>query len=411
MRRREEHERVAREIGAVRAPGEGEALERAVALGAEELRDRPRSAGGRLGRSILAGVAVAGAGAALVLTPAGAEVRDWMADAIDDDSTVQREALTNLPSGGEVLVSAGDGVWIVGDDGERRRLGDYEQATFSPRGLFVAASRENELTALTPEGEVRWSISRPALVRDPVWAPSGYRIAYREGLGVAVVAGDGTEPRVLAAGSRAAPSWRPPPEGVDARYAPNELTYFSNDAIRTMDVDSEPHVTEIWFRALPDQPREIDWVSPDRLVLTFAHAVRVYDRSGRLVREVPIPRETLVGQVAASPDGTRLAIVLRQTSRRGEPQGRLMLARIEGGALRQRTVFAGSGTFGRPFFSPDGSRVLLPWLDTDQWLFISPADDQKLLRRVIAVGDIARGFDPGGRGPAPPPRVEGWCCP
>ena len=46
-------------------------------------------------------------------------------------------------------------------DGAKRRLGDYAGAAWSPNGLFVVAWQGRELTALTPGGEVRWSLPGP----------------------------------------------------------------------------------------------------------------------------------------------------------------------------------------------------------------------------------------------------------
>ena len=45
--------------------------------------------------------------------------------------------------------------------GRSRRLGGYRDAAWSPFGRFVAAAGENELVALEPDGDVRWSLARP----------------------------------------------------------------------------------------------------------------------------------------------------------------------------------------------------------------------------------------------------------
>jgi hypothetical protein len=49
-------------------------------------------------------------------------------------------------------------------------------------------------------------------------------------------------------------------------------------------------------------------------------------------------------------------------------------------------------------WSPNGRRLLVPWPDADQWLFLD-ADGG----RVAAIGNIARQF--GGRA-----RTVEWCC-
>ena len=55
-----------------------------------------------------------------------------------------------LPAG-RLLVSSAHGTWIVRGDGTRLRLGPWTAATWSPRGLYVAAWRGRELSAVAPE--------------------------------------------------------------------------------------------------------------------------------------------------------------------------------------------------------------------------------------------------------------------
>ena len=88
-------------------------------------------------------------------------------------------ALFSLPAPGRLLVAADSGAWVVDEDGSKRRLGSYREASWSPFGRFVVASRRNELVALTPGGEVRWTLARPD-VRFPRWGgtKTDTRIAY-----------------------------------------------------------------------------------------------------------------------------------------------------------------------------------------------------------------------------------------
>lgn len=404
-----EGDAIGERIRALRAPHEPEALERAVVLAATE--SERRGGASHSSKRRAAGGLAAGAAAlvaAIVLTPAGASVRDWIGDAVDGASAPARTTLGHLPSGGSLLVQSESGPWVVRADGSRRLLGDYEAATWSPRGLFVGVSRGNQLSAVDPEGEVQWSISRPGRISDPRWAPSGYRVAFREGGGLGVVVGDGTAPRTLIGTvAPVAPSWRPPPEDTDARYAPNVLTYVQSRSIATVDVDTG---RELWRQSTARRARSVEWAGPNRLVMSTINGIRVFDRSGRPLGSPPLPPATTIDSVAASPDGERIAIVLRDVAEMPDSRSRLYLARIAGGERRQRTVFSGFGSFGTPTFSPDGEWLLLPWEDTDQWLFIAPSTDRKLLRRVSAVGEIARQFDPGGRGRPLAPEVVGWCC-
>ena len=74
-----------------------------------------------------------------------------------------KPALRSLPAAGELLVESEQGPWIVREDGSKRLLGDYEEASWSqPRGLYVAATDGRTLLAVEPDGTVRWTITAPA---------------------------------------------------------------------------------------------------------------------------------------------------------------------------------------------------------------------------------------------------------
>src|SRR5947208_982595 len=122
-------------------------------------------------------------------------------------------ALVSLPTSGRLLVQSAKGPWLVEPDGSRRLLGPYRDVSWSPHGLFLAATRPNELLALDPKGHVRWSLARPA-VRFPRWTGSrtDTRIAYLSGSRLHLVAGDGTRDVDLCgepATALVAPAWRP----------------------------------------------------------------------------------------------------------------------------------------------------------------------------------------------------------
>ncbi len=70
-------------------------------------------------------------------------------------------------------------------------------------------------------------------------------------------------------------------------------------------------------------------------------------------------------------------------------------------------LFSGVGRFSDLAWSPDGRWLLVAWPDADQFLFIRTPG----VRKIVAVSNIAREFDPGRPGRATFPEVIGWCCP
>jgi hypothetical protein len=176
---------------------------------------------------VLAAVAVV---AGAVASPPGQAVLDSIREVVGIERA--RPALFSLPAPGQLLVESADGVWVVQADGSKRRLGDWREASWSPLGRFVVVARANELAALEPDGDVRWSLARPR-VRFPRWAGDRIdtRIAYLSGTSLRVVAGDGTDDRLLRRNVAAvAPAWLP---GEGFRLA------YTDGAGRTVAVDAD----------------------------------------------------------------------------------------------------------------------------------------------------------------------------
>ena len=121
-----------------------------------------------------------------------------------------RTALFRLPAPGRLLVESAKGPWIVRPDGSKRLLGPYREASWSPHGLFLAATGRDELAAVEPGGRVHWTLARPA-VRFPRWTGTrtDTRIAYLTGGRLHLVAGDGTGDREIARAAPVAAAWRP----------------------------------------------------------------------------------------------------------------------------------------------------------------------------------------------------------
>lgn len=191
------------------APGEQEAGERAWAVVRRAYAERePVGWPRRHARPLLA-AAVVVAAAAAVLSPPGRSVVHSLRKAVGVEHA--KTELFWLPAPGRLLVSGRGGTWIVNADGSRRRLGSYRDAAWSPHGLFVAATKRNELVALDPKGNVRWTLPRRS-PRFPAWTGtlSDTRIAYISGGKLRIVAGDGTGDHAVGRASLVSPpSWMP----------------------------------------------------------------------------------------------------------------------------------------------------------------------------------------------------------
>jgi dipeptidyl aminopeptidase/acylaminoacyl peptidase len=344
------------------------------------------------------GRVIALAFAALLVAAAvamAAEPPKWVRTVLGDVTPPRtvRASLGSLPAG-RLLVSSAEGTWIVSGDGTRLRLGPWTAATWSPRGLYIAAWRGRELSAVAPDGRVAWTLAAPAAVRDARWSPDGYRIAYRRADGLAVVAGDGTAPRVLAAKTRpVAPAWRP--------GEPHTLAWVTaRGQVEVRDVDTG---RVAWRSAAAIAGvRELRWSADgQRLLARGPHRLVVLDVRGSRVWRVRLPAGATVNAAAWAPRGRRLAVVLSASATSS--------LFVTGSArLPQRPTFATTGTLGSLAWSPDGTRLLVRWREGDQWLLLAPSTRRASARgtrgpRITAIAGISRRF--GGA-----PAVQGWCC-
>ena len=300
-------------------------------------------------------------------------------------------ALFELPADGRVLATSGRGVWVVQRDGSKRLLGRYREASWSPFGRFVVAARANELAALDPDnGELRWSLSRPA-VRYPRWGGTrtDTRIAYLSGSTLRVVSGDGRPDRLLARRvAGVAPAWRPGPGHV--------LVYATvGGGLRAVEADSG----RVRWRAPELGPvSALEWSRDGRrLVVRGPRSLRVLGADGRVRLDLLGAQAAPVVTAALAPGGGALAFVQRAAGR----STLWMIPRLRPDGSAARRVFAGAGTFTEVAWSPDGGWLLLAWRDADQWIFIRSSG----VRRLEAVSSISRQL----RAPAFP-RVEAWCC-
>ncbi|MGI8727607.1 MAG: hypothetical protein ACR2K6_08025 [Solirubrobacterales bacterium] len=379
-------------IRRLRVPDEEKARRRSLELVRQAAAERqpPRRRLPRLARHATAALLALLAAIGLAFSPAGAKV----AELIDADGVGKpADTLDRIPGGGRILAETFRGAWIVNSDGSKRRLGDYDEVSFSaPLAANVAAADNRSLSAVGVDGEVRWSIVAPDRVRDPRWSPNGFRVAYRGGTELRLVNGDGTGDRALDRRATGAPAWRPLDPERPAE--PQALAYPAPDR-RVVAIEPATG-RELWETGAGRPAREIDWPTRDRVVITRAREIEV--RSGGDGREraalTPLGDAFIVDSDAA-PDGRRIAYV---TSTGKNSQ--LWLARVnDRGQTRQRRVLTAPGAvgFSSVSFSPDGSRLLLAWQGLDQWLFINPDPSRKQLGGLISFGDLSEQFTSGGR--------------
>jgi hypothetical protein len=286
--------------------------------------------------------------------------------------------LFRLPTAGRLLVNSGSGPWIVQADGSKRHLGGWRDAAWSPHGLYVVASRANELAALDPQGHVRWTLSRPA-VRFPSWGGStaDTRIAYLTTSRLHVVAGDGTQDGDaggMPAAARVAPAWQPG-KGLLLAYVTTRGRVRSFDAAGSSSWQSS---------VLFPHPRSLEWSTDGRLLLVATRDKVAVLRDGR-----PLAVRSERVRAATFRPGTHDVTLIRQRNGTSEA------------LVADRVVFRGTGSFGDLAWSPDGRWLLVTWPTADQWVFVRVTGP----RRIVAVSNVTRQFGGGAF-----PTIAGWCC-
>lgn len=338
-------------------------------------------------RLLLVGIALAVVIAAAVASPPGRAVFQKVREAVGVQHA--EPALFSLPSKGRLLVVSSDngGVWLVGEDGYKRRLGSYTDAQWSPHGLYVVATTAHELVALDVDHGVRWTLARRAYW--PRWEGTRVdtRIAYMTPAGLRVVAGDGTGDHLLDRYAQdVPPAWDP--------LRLHTVAYFSGGAIVLRNADTGRIV---WRAPITVLPSDLTWSTDGRyLAVTSSHEVVVLDARGKVHRTVTALGEGFA-DAAFQPRSHMLAVSLR-TPRGGEI--RVVDVDRPGHA---RLLFAGPGTFGDIVWSPDGRWLLLAWPTADQWLFLHGS-------RVHAVANIKEQF-PRADHLGPMLQLDGrWCC-
>ena len=358
---------IRRELLGVEVPDEHEARGRAWTLVEHAYASREARGGTRISlRPALAAVtAVALLGAAL--TPPGRAVLDGVRSVVGVEGA--EPALFRLPASGRLLIHGDSGAWIVRADGSERYLGRYDEASWSPQGLFVAVAGHRVLAAVDPLGNIRWKLPRRAVSR-PRWAPSGFRVAYLSGRSLRVVIGNGEGDRLLVRRvRRVAPIWLPTTRS-------HHLAYVAADgSLRVLDADTRRRVdargTEFWISR-----------NDSALVLRQRGS-----RAPVTLRQAPA--------VSVAPRSRRVAFVRR--TRAGSSE----VLVTSGGPDDARRVFSGTGNFTDVEWSPDERWLAIGWKTADQIVFVRVAGR----RRIEAAADVSSQFGSGRF-----PSLAGWCC-
>jgi hypothetical protein len=378
-----------RALGRFRAPDEAAAQERTWAVVRAAYREREPVIRRRSRRRLVLVPAIALLLAAVTLSPAGASVRRWIRHALGVPHAAP--ALFRLPATGSVLVSGGGGTWTVAADGSSRRLGSWRDASWSPRGLYVAVTRHDQLAAVDPHGTLHWALARPA-VQDPRWyPPTGYRVAYLSGHSLRVVAGDGTADHLVATGvASVAPAWQP---GHAYR-----LAYVTRKGLLVVrDADTR---RAIWTARLSSSPTQLAWSSDgNRLLAVTAAQANLYDQQGRSVSTISAPPGAPIRDASLSPNGGAIALI-----RGAADQDVIVVTPASGPHQQSRGVLSGAG-LRQLAWSPDGRWLLVGWPAADQWVFVRVAG----MPRIAAVSKIARQFS-ASSSRVGFPQIEGWCC-
>jgi WD40 repeat protein len=278
-----------------------------------------------------------------------------------------------------VLAISRTGAYAIQPNGNTQHLGSFSEAGWSPHGEHVVGVDGRRLVAVDPEGTLKWTLVRRG-VHDPAWSTRlGFAVAYLQGRTLRVVDGTGsaaTDRPVRTGAAAVRPAWRPHSDRV--------LTYATGGGmIETVDVITR---RGLWKAQVSQAPLALAWSRDGRrLVALSSRSVTVLDRSGRVLRTIALPG--VARDLALHPSGARAAVVVgsgvEEVPLTGGKPHRLFQGDVDGLA-----------------WSPDGSRLLLGWRDTGQWLLFGPGGRKRALNKVSRELGAVGGF----------PRVAGWCC-
>jgi dipeptidyl aminopeptidase/acylaminoacyl peptidase len=340
---------------------------------------------------LLTAVAIVAVVVAASLSPPGRAVFERVRRAVGVEHA--SPALLSLPAPGKLLVVSSEhgGTWIVDTDGARRRIGAWQYASWSPHGRYVVVANDDMLAALDPRGNVRWTLPRRR-VASPVWEGTNVdtRIAYLAASGLRVVAGDGTDDRLLDPYAvTEVPAWDP------GRL--HMLAFESGGSVVLEQVDTR-HV--VWRTPLRVYGQLVWSEDGSRLAVVAPGRIVVLSGHGRVLRSIGSSSGELLG-AAFQPHTHRLAVVVRHELAAGRRSEVKTVDVDHPGA--ERLLFAGPGVFRDIAWSPNGRWLLVDWPTANQWVFLHGA-------QVKAVANVRQQFPrPDHLGPMFE-LSEGWCC-
>ncbi len=330
-------------------------------------------------------IVVVAALAGAIASPPGRSVIDSIREAVGVKKA-QKE-LFALPAPGRLLVNSRSGPWVVEQNGSKRLLGRYTQASWSPFGRFVVAVRARyELVTMEANGKVRWTFPAP-VVRLPSWGGThtDTRIAYLTSppLSLGRIAGDGTGNRLLSScsGDGLAP--------VKPAWQPGSLRILATvDARGRVVVQDAAGCTTLFRTATRVDPKKLGWSSDGKLLLAFSpFRLRVYDLHGHVLAQDD-PSDATRDVDATFLPGTHDVAVARL---HGTSTSVFLLS-------SGKTLFS-AGALRQVVASPDGRWLLVTWPAADQWIFVRI----RAPHTIRAYSGITRQFGGGSF-----PVVAGW---
>ena len=297
--------------------------------------------GGRAAGSLAVALAAAALALAAALSPPGDAVADWVRDRGRPAPARRPRAACPPPTGCRPAGACSSPRAARRGSSRRAASAGGSARGRAPRGRRTGASWSSGAVAGSPRSIAagtcagRWS--RRGRSRTALWSPSGFRVAYRSGQDLRVVAGDGT-------GDRLPRPRHVPADGLEARRRPRaRLTCRA----RTSTSSTSIPAARLARIRLPHVPHEIAWSADGRRLFVNLHrSLAIYDASGRRTGRIWMPRP---------PDASTTFVPARSGSLvavGAAASGASSEVALMGPGARDRVLFRADGRFTRLRFSP-----------------------------------------------------------